>query len=241
MEFSEETYGISLDPLNLPMEYYYNGQYTQYSVPFRINLSLSNPDATNQIILVESSNPEVASVTANMNSELIADGKYDVEAGCLAIQPTERDKSVSITVTAKRAGDATITARALSGYACAQCNIHVEFGEGDRSGVRESWLNSAEYSTSAHVHTFSRSVITPTIWNDGFTEYTCEECGHSYKGDFTPRMDSAESGDENQIHEHEYSASTVAPTETERGYTLFVCQDCGESYKANYVNPGRKP
>lgn len=242
LKFSEETYDISLDPLNLPVEYFYNGQYMQYSVPFKISLSVAEPDATNQIILLESSNPEVVSVNANMNAELVAAGRFEVGNGCFAIQPMERDEPVSIILTARMAGEATITARALSGYASAQCAIHVEFGEGDKSGVREAWLNSAEYSTSAHIHSFSQTVHAPMVWEEGFTEYTCEECGHGYMGNYKPKLTPADPGGENLSHKHDYSASTVAPTETERGYTLYVCQECGDSYKANYVNPiGNNP
>lgn len=237
LKFSEESYNISLDPLNLPIEYYYSGQYMQYSVPFKIYLSVSEADATNQIILLESSNPEVAFVSANLNSELVADGKYNVESGCLAIQPVKPNESISIIVTAKMTGDATITARSLSGYASAQCEVHVEFGEGDKTGIKESWLNSAVYSTADHVHCFTQSVTVPTIWEEGFTEYTCEECGYSYRGNYISRLNATESGDDKQAHVHQYTASTVAPTETERGYTLYVCQECGDSYKANYVDP----
>ena len=236
LEFAKEEYTVTLDPLNLPMDYYYSGQYTQYSVPFQISLKISNPEATNQIILLESSDPEFISVRANQNAELIADGMFDVEPNCLAIQPMDPAKPVDIVVTAKTVGEATLTARALSGYASAECMIHVEYGEGDRSAVPESWLSSAAYNTAAHFHAYSSSIIEPTVFEDGFTLYTCEECGHSYKGNFIPKL-SAAGTDENTPHVHNYSASTVAPTDSERGYTLYTCQECGDSYKANFIDP----
>lgn len=236
LEFFEEEYNVTLDPLNLPMEYYYSGQYTQYSVPFHVKLKISNPGATNQIILLESSAPEIISIRANQNAELIPDGMYDVEPNCLAIRPEDPTKPADIIVTAKTAGDAILTARALSGYASAECAVHVEFGEGDKSGVPESWINGSAYNTAAHVHSYGTSKVDATAWEEGFTLYTCEECGHSYKGDYTPRLPETETTEE-APHVHNYTASTVAPTDSERGYTLYTCQECGDSYKANYIDP----
>jgi hypothetical protein len=236
LEFAEEEYTVTLDPLNLPMDYYYSGQYTQYSVPFQISLKISNPKATNQIIFLESSDSEIISIRANQNAKLIADGMFDVEPNCLAIQPMDPAKPVDIVVTAKTVGEATLTARALSGYASAECAVNVEYGEGDRSGVPESWLKSAAYNTAAHIHSYSSSIIEPTVFEEGFTLYTCEECGHSYKGNFSPKLSVAKTG-ENTPHVHNYSASTVAPTDTERGYTLYTCQECGDNYKANFIDP----
>jgi len=239
-QFDQEVYSVSLDPLNLPIDYYYNGQYTQYTVPFHVKLRLADQEATNQIILIESSNAEVASVQPNQNAEIIANGKFSVEPGCLAIQPVDPSESLDVVITARMVGDATITARALSGYASAQCEVHVEFGEGDKTGVPESWLRSPKYSSVAHVHLFTPTVTKPTIWNEGFTEYKCEECGHSFRGDYTPNLVSEPDAAESAAHQHDYTASTVAPTESERGYTLYVCEGCGDSYKANYVDPVSK-
>ena len=74
------------------------------------------------------------------------------------------------------------------------------------------------------------------MWEEGFTLYTCEECGHSFKGDYTSRLPGTETA-EDTPHVHDYTASTVAPTDSERGYTLYTCQECGDSYKANYIDP----
>ncbi len=240
LKFDESEYTVSLAPLNLPTEYFYNWQYTQYSVPFLVNLKISNPGATNQIVLIESSDPEVASVLPNQNAKLIANGMFAVEPGCLAIQPEDPEKQLTIVVAARKVGEATITARALSGYASAQCTVQVEFGEGDGSAVPESWINSSEYSSSSHVHSYDSSVTAPTIWNEGYTLYECRECGHSYKGNYTPVLVNDETAGDSSVHKHDYTSSTVAPTEDERGYTLFVCQECGDSYKANYVDPVSK-
>ena len=143
---------------------------------------------------------------------------------------------MSITVSAKNAGDATLTARAFTGDAVAQCLIHVEFGEGNRSAVPEEWITSSRYNTAAHVHSYSPTVTAPTIWEEGYTLYVCNDCGHSYKGDYVPRLPAQES-EPAEAHVHSYTESTVAPTASERGYTLYVCQGCGDSYKANFIEP----
>ena len=222
LRFAEEEYRVSLDPLNLPVEYYYSGMYPDAAVPLRVSLEFDNADAANRVVLLESSNPQVISVCPNQNAGLIAHGAFQVPLGSVA--------------RAKNAGDATLTARAFTGDAVAQCLIHVEFGEGNRSAVPEEWITSSRFNTAAHVHSYSPTVTAPTIWEEGYTLYVCNDCGHSYKGDYVPRLPAQES-EPAEAHVHSYTESTVAPTASERGYTLYVCQGCGDSYKANFIEP----
>ena len=236
LRFAEEEYRVSLDPLNLPVEYYYSGMYPNAAVPLRVSLEFDNSYAANRVVLLESSNPQVISVCPNQNAGLIAHGAFQVPLGSVALQPDNPAEPMSITVSAKNAGDATLTARAFTGDAVAQCLIHVEFGEGNRSAVPEEWINSSHYNTAAHVHSYSPAVTAPTIWEEGYTLYTCSDCGHSYKRDCVPRL-SAQEPKPAEAHIHSYTESTVAPTATERGYTLYVCRECGDSYKANFVEP----
>ena len=236
LRFAEEEYRVSLDPLNLPVEYYYSGIYPNAAVPLRVSLEFDNADAANRVVLLESSNPQVISVCPNQNAGLIAHGAFQVPVGSVALQPDNPAEPMSITVSAKNAGDATLTARAFTGDAVAQCLIHVEFGEGNRSAVPEEWITSSRYNTAAHVHSYSPTVTAPTIWEEGYTLYVCNDCGHSYKGDYVPRLPAQES-EPAEAHVHSYTESTVAPTASERGYTLYVCQGCGDSYKANFIEP----
>jgi len=236
LKFYKEEYSISLDPLNQPLEYYYSGQYAQYSVPFVVSLEIEKPSATNHIIVIESSNPQVVSVRANHNAGLIADGSFDVPNGSIALQQKEDSTTMEIVVSAKAPGDAVLTAKALTGTASAECIIHVEYGAGNLSGIPEEWVSVLPYNTAAHVHSYTSSVEEPTLWETGYTLFTCEECGHSYKGEYVPKQPKIDDPAE-KVHVHQYTASTVAPTDTERGYTLYTCHECGDSYKANYVKP----
>lgn len=236
LKFSEEEYSVSLDALNLPLECYYSGQYAQYSMPFVISLVIENPSATNQTIVIESSNPEVISVRANQNAQLIPDGSLDVPDSGIALQQKEPSETMSIVINAKSPGDAVLTAKAFSGNAEAKCNIHVEYGAGNMSYVPEEWISDLPYNIAGHVHTFTTDVIQPTLWEKGYTLYTCEDCGYSYKGDYTPQKPGSDTQAE-EVHVHQYTVSTVAPTASERGYTLNTCQECGDSYKTNFVGP----
>ena len=154
LRFAEEEYRVSLDPLNLPVEYY-SGIYPNAAVPLRVSLEFDNADAANRVVLLESSNPQVISVCPNQNAGLIAHGAFQVPVGSVALQPDNPAEPMSITVSAKNVGDATLTARAFTGDAVAQCLIHVEFGEGNRSAVPEEWINSSRYNIAAHVHSYS--------------------------------------------------------------------------------------
>ena len=53
----------------------------------------------------------------------------------------------------------------------------------------------------------------------GFTTYNCENCDHSYIGNYTDKT------------EHKYNSVVTPPTCTEMGYTTYTCEDCGDSYK----------
>ena len=117
LRFAEEEYRVSMDPLNLPVEYYYSGIYPNAAVPLRVSLEFDNADAANRVVLLESSNPQVISVCPNQNAGLIAHGAFQVPLGSVALQPDNPAEPMSITVSARNAGDATLTARAFTGDA----------------------------------------------------------------------------------------------------------------------------
>lgn len=65
----------------------------------------------------------------------------------------------------------------------------------------------------------------PTETEAGYTEYTCANCGDSYK-DTIP-----ETG-----HTHDYKAEVVLPDCTEQGYTVYTCAGCEDSYEDDYTD-----
>lgn len=84
------------------------------------------------------------------------------------------------------------------------------------------WENGKENTTdSAYVAT---KVVKPTCSAKGYTEYTCNKCGHVTKKDYVNKID------------HQYTSSTIKPTCTSDGYTEYKCKQCGDTYKDEYTS-----
>ena len=73
-------------------------------------------------------------------------------------------------------------------------------------------------------HTYSETVTEPTCTAMGFTTYNCENCDHSYIGNYTDKT------------EHKCNSVVTPPTCTEMGYTTYTCEDCGDSYISDYTD-----
>ena len=73
-------------------------------------------------------------------------------------------------------------------------------------------------------HSFTTQVTDPTCITDGYTIYTCQNCGFSQRGDYTDATG------------HNYQPQIVAATCTEDGYTIYTCV-CGHSYTDQIVSP----
>ena len=71
-------------------------------------------------------------------------------------------------------------------------------------------------------------VTEPTCTEWGYTTYTCETCGYSYRDDY-------------KLPRHKYREETVAPTCTEGGYTVFTCEYCGIAYTESIPPKGHTP
>lgn len=239
LEFEKNNYAVFLDARE---EFVDNDIYVtrvnQYAVNAAITLSCKPSDATNQVILLSSSNRDVLEIRANSNAKILADGEFEVEPGQIAIKPQEPGAPIRIMITAKQPGEAKLVSEALVGGAVAECSFSVHAGsvESDTAPAEElpDYINSSGNNYS-HVHTFRATVVEPTEWEKGYTLYVCSECGYSYKDHYTSKLSPSET--KAPDHVHNYTASVVAPTETERGYTLYVCSECGDSYKENFVNP----
>ena len=76
----------------------------------------------------------------------------------------------------------------------------------------------------AHGHNVTAVVTDATCLKMGWTTYTCEDCGLSYKSDYTDALG------------HDYVPEVTAPTCTEQGYTTYTCSRCGDSYVTDYVD-----
>lgn len=67
------------------------------------------------------------------------------------------------------------------------------------------------------------ATVTPTCTTGGYTEYTCTDCGNSYR-DEVPALG------------HDYLTNNVLPTCTEQGYTVHTCLRCKDAYTECYID-----
>ena len=58
----------------------------------------------------------------------------------------------------------------------------------------------------------------------GYTIYTCESCGDSYKADYVDKA------------AHDYKKTVTAPTCTALGYTVYECKNCDYKYISDYTD-----
>ena len=73
-------------------------------------------------------------------------------------------------------------------------------------------------------HNYKASVVAPTCTKEGYTIYTCLNCGDSYVSD------------EVKATGHNYKSSVTNPTCTSEGYTTYTCDTCGDSYASDKVS-----
>ena len=77
---------------------------------------------------------------------------------------------------------------------------------------------------SGHVHSYQTVTVAPTCTEQGYTTYTCAECGDSYVDDYVDALG------------HNYESVVTDPTCTEQGYTTHTCANCGDSSVDTYVD-----
>lgn len=215
----------------------------QQPVSFYVVLSILPANPANGVVIISSSNDDVAEIRANSNAKILAAGDYNLDDGEIAIQFPADTNSVSLLITAKTAGEAKVTAKALTGGASTKCTVKVVNGElaPEESAAPETTpapgsepdLINASGDPTMHIHEYTSEVVNPTETEKGYTVHTCA-CGHSYIDNWTAPLMPEQP--EPAAHVHSYSAVTVSPTATEQGYTLHVCE-CGDSYKDSFVDP----
>ena len=93
--------------------------------------------------------------------------------------------------------------------------------QGTYQGIENS---SSIDKTIIKPHDYYSSTVDPTCDNDGYTEYTCRNCGDSYIGEYIGALG------------HDYVASVIKPNCTEKGFTEHICSRCGDSYTDGYID-----
>ena len=112
-------------------------------------------------------------------------------------------------------------------------------------------------------HSYITSVVKPICTENGYTSYLCENCGNSYKSNYTiapghtpgewvvdKNSDCTHGGTKHQVcsvcgetiktqtipmAEHEYVDTVTKPTCTTDGFTTHTCSVCGDSYTDRVV------
>ena len=110
-------------------------------------------------------------------------------------------------------------------------------------------------------HVYDGVVTAPDCENSGYTTYTCQNCGDSYKADYTEAVGHNYVGEQTKAPTcaevgmmtytcsacgdsyteeiaalgHDYNSVVTAPDCVNGGYTTYTCQNCGDSYKADYT------
>lgn len=70
-------------------------------------------------------------------------------------------------------------------------------------------------------HSYIEEVTNSTCVKEGYTTYTCKNCGSTYIDNKTPKT------------EHDYEITVTEATCTEDGYTTYICKNCGDTYKSD--------
>ena len=97
------------------------------------------------------------------------------------------------------------------------------------TGIETRTCSRCDYSESREIpalpHEYQDEIVKPDCESDGYTQHTCERCGHNYRDNFTPALG------------HEYTEKVVEATCDTAGYTEHTCNRCEHSYMDNLVQP----
>ena len=130
--------------------------------------------------------------------------------------------------------DSTCNSDGVKEYDCSRCDAHYHeaiSAKGHNPGPDATCLNPQTCKDCGAVlapatgHQYTQKVTEPTCTKMGYTTYTCDRCGDSYKSDYT------------ELLGHDYVAKVTDPTCTEGGYTTYTCSRCGDSYVTDYTDP----
>ena len=109
-----------------------------------------------------------------------------------------------------------------NGFAATGGKVWVENTNGLNFSKRYYNFDTETYKL---IHSYTAVVTEPSCESEGYTTYTCSDCGYSYKDNFVPKS-----------HVAADAGTVTAPTCTEKGYTTYTCSKCGETYKSDYVD-----
>ena len=97
-------------------------------------------------------------------------------------------------------------------------------GSGNPSDDNTGSENPDDDKTDTEAHNYQAVVTNPTCTSNGYTTYTCSNCGDSYVSNTVDALG------------HDYKATTTAPTCENMGYATYVCVVCDYSYVSDYLD-----
>ena len=97
-------------------------------------------------------------------------------------------------------------------------------GSGNPSDDNTGSENPDDGNSDTETHSYQAVVTNPTCTSNGYTTYTCSNCGDSYVSNTVDALG------------HDYKATTTAPTCENMGYATYVCVVCDYSYVSDYLD-----
>ncbi len=152
--------------------------------------------------------------------------------------------------------DATCTEGKYAINTCQRCGDQlinqIAPANGHRKGAPADCTNDQVCTVCGFVfvekygHDYKSYVTPPSCLEEGYTAYTCKNCGDGYKDHFVPAAGHVSGGGATCVLSdlckvcyyvitpakgHDYTETVTPPTCTEMGYTTYDCNRCDNSYK----------
>lgn len=182
---------------------------------FRFRFTVEPRNAVNKDLVLTSSDPGALYFPYSRNKSAALNTEHPEENSLPEITVTaDRYNQVDVCMTARVAGNTTVLVKNVLGEVIDRIPFELRTAVSGMDGMTED-----------HTHRFTVQVIEPSYLSEGYTLHFCEECGISYRDNFTKKLP----------HEHDFDTRIIPPTYTNSGYTLHVCKICGESTRDTEV------
>ena len=183
---------------------------------FHFKFTVEPKNAVNAELTLESCDPGALYFPYNKNSvpseEIVAPGDNILPK--ITVWPNSNNQ-VEVTATAALDGTVEVLVRNVLGEIVDSITFTI------RTSIMESKYDGvsleATEASETHEHMFASRTVEPTVYAQGYTLYTCEICGFSYRDNYTDKIS----------HTHDYESRVIPPTYTAKGYTLHICKICG--------------
>jgi len=198
-------------------------------------------------------------VENNIEPNCVNKGSYDNVVYCTVCNVELSRDTITVDALGHKAGDAVI--ENVVAPTCTNTGSHDNVVY---CTVCHRELSRVTVQDEKLTHAYTAAVTAPTCEEQGYTTYTCPNCGDKYVAEyvdalghdynegvitFNPTCDregvmtfTCQNDPAHKYTEaidklpHSYESEEIAPDCTNKGYTLYTCSACGDSYKDNYVD-----